>query len=903
MKNQLTKFRRTAVSTSILYAVAGVVAIAAVNTPVYAQSALEEIVVTAQRRSQSMQDVPISLEAVTGDYLQKQGYRALDELAQFTPSVIVEPEHLRPSMSVRGLGAATTDAFTVEQSTPIFLDGVHYARTSMIKLSFLDVQQVEILKGPQPVYFGQNAIAGAFNITSRKPTPEWEGYVDGSVANFGTKIVEAAIGGPITDTFGIRIAGKYDSADGYLQDVVSGAKFPNYENNAARIIAQWTPNEQFQATAKFDSASLEKGAEGIAICQRSTAATTPGTFTSVYFEPPLGTGAGTGINKVVFTPLPDCDDTGSQLGRSSNGPFSSPTGTFRDTDRLISIDIRDQGNALMQNYVGKNLLEGFEKMTPWSTYLDLKYELGNGITLSSLSSYDQFERETLRENRYGLTVNNTQYRDHNFRAISQELRVSSATGGAWDWMGGFYIQDIKEDYFAIFLRANTQQPIRFKNMEGEGQWKSAFANIAYNELLDGKLTVSVGARYSEVEKVTSIWGSTDRWVIRSNVTGDVSTPAYSSSGGCTTPLLAFGCTVAQVAANPLALNAGTGTGQSIWNGSTAIGFTRDRTPTANNWNGIQNPKGVFSGNEINPQVSLTYRLTDDHTFYGKYAESFKAGGADASLATIPTAAAATATCDSTCQYNRALDEFQFNPEYADHFEVGAKGLFLDGRLRYDVSAFQTSIKDLQIGATQALEFNSFISFTNAGEQKVKGIEFALDYAATDRLTLSGGGILMDNVMVDFIAACTEVELANPDATGCVPTPPNNTSGLIDRSGNRGANAPVWKFVLQADYEMPIFDDYILGLNVNSYISDGYITDNTGFSKVSMMRDHGDLSLNAAFSDADKNWEWSTFARNIFHPTPSYHIENDLTPEAFESRNRDTSDFVTYGVKFRYNFGN
>ena len=162
---------------------------------------------------------------------------------------------------------------------------------------------------------------------------------------------------------------------------------------------------------------------------------------------------------------------------------------------------------------------------------------------------------------------------------------------------------------------------------------------------------------------------------------------------------------------------------------------------------------------------------------------------------------------------------------------------------------------------------------------------------------------MDNVMVDFIAACTEVELANPDATGCVPTPPNNTSGLIDRSGNRGANAPVWKFVLQADYEMPIFDDYILGLNANSYISDGYVTDNTGFSKVNMMNDHGDLSLNAAFSDADKNWEWSTFARNIFHPTPSYHIENDLTPEAFESRNRDTSDFVTYGVKFRYNFGN
>lgn len=141
-----------------------------------AQLALEEIVVTAQRRNESLQNVPISLEAVTGDKIQMQGYRALDELAQFTPTVLVEPEHLRPSMSVRGLGAATTDGFSVEQSTPIFLDGVHYARTSMIKLSFLDVAQVEILKGPQPVYFGQNAIAGAFNITTRKPTPERSGH-------------------------------------------------------------------------------------------------------------------------------------------------------------------------------------------------------------------------------------------------------------------------------------------------------------------------------------------------------------------------------------------------------------------------------------------------------------------------------------------------------------------------------------------------------------------------------------------------------------------------------------------------------------------------------------------------------------------------------------------------------
>ena len=293
-----------------------------------AQGALEEIVVTAQRRTESSQDVPISIEAISGDQIQRQSYRDLNELALFTPTVIVEPEHLRPSMSVRGLGAATTDAFTVEQSTPIFLDGVHYARTSMIKLSFLDVAQLEILKGPQPVYFGQNAIAGAFNITTRKPTPEWEGYVDGGVSSFGTNIIEAAIGGPITETFGIRVAGKYDKADGYLRDIVSGEKFPNYENLAGRVLLQWTPNDKFKAIAKYDAADLNKGAEGTGVCYKPSA-TEPqaraGIFDmrAVWIQPPLGTADRHGV---PFRPLPDCEDIDDE-GRSSNGPFFAPDGS------------------------------------------------------------------------------------------------------------------------------------------------------------------------------------------------------------------------------------------------------------------------------------------------------------------------------------------------------------------------------------------------------------------------------------------------------------------------------------------------------------------------------------------------------------------------------------------------
>lgn len=879
-------FRRTRLYTSVLSVVAGAVVMTSVPAPVRAQAALEEIVVTAQRRNESMQDVPISLEAVSGDYLQKQGYRALDELALFTPTVIVEPEHLRPSMSVRGLGAATTDAFSVEQSTPIFLDGVHYARTSMIKLSFLDVQQVEILKGPQPVYFGQNAIAGAFNITTRKPTPEWEGYVDASVGSFNTKVAEAAIGGPINDAWMFRVAGKYDSSEGYLHDIVTDDSFPEYENLAGRLMLTWKPNEQFEATAKLDKADLDKGAEGIGICL-NTLATSPqvGSVTfnqqATWVQPPLGTANRNGIQ---FKPLVDCENHTNE-GRSGNGPFFAPDGSYLENGNRNAIDIRAAGDQLFMNMFGVNMTDGFEKLTPWSTYLDMKYELDNGIVLSSLTSYDEYERVTNRENRYSLMVANVQYRDHDFRAYSQEFRVSSPESDTWNWMAGAYLQDIDEQSVFLGVRGNTDQPIRVKFYEGTGLWRSAFANISYDALFDGKVSISVGARYSDVQKETKIYGYYDTWIMRDPNTGVATTLPYA----CRTQCSGF--------------SALTG----YWQGATAVGYTTTHyaindpvnTPLASRapqWDGIDQDPGRADANELNPQVVLSFRPTDEHTMYIKYVESFKAGGADGSIATFP--GVRNPGDPAVIPGASATSAFEFKPEYAYHWEIGGKGTLLDGTMRYDISAFDTKIIDLQIGTTQALSNNSFISFGNAGEQRVKGIEFAVDYAVTDNLTTSLGGVLMDNTMVDFLSTCTEVELLNPAESGC-----DVTNSTIDRSGERGANAPVWKFVLEMDYEVPVYSNYLLGLNGQGFLSDGYITDNTGFDKSVMMDDNHDLTLNASISDAEKNWTWSVFARNLFHPRTSYFPENDIDPQPVRTINLDTKHFASYGIKFRYNFGN
>ena len=316
-------------------------------TPLYvqAQGTLEEIVVTAQRREQSLQEVPISIETYGGLEITRQGYRDMQELSLYSPTVTVEPDILRNSITIRGLGAASADALTIEQSSPTFVDGIHFGRTSQIKLAFLDVASVEVLKGPQPVYFGQNAIAGAFNLTTRKPTPEWEGNLNAEASNFNTQKVEMGAGGPINDSWGIRVAGMFERSDGYLEDIVTNDKFPSFKNYGARVILQYTPSENFKATWELETSDQKKGAEGKHMCVidnppalslTNTAATHEPQY--VLLDPPYGVGW-----NVEHKPLGACYE--SNDGIRVSGALPPPT-------VLPPLHIAENGNTILLNING-----------------------------------------------------------------------------------------------------------------------------------------------------------------------------------------------------------------------------------------------------------------------------------------------------------------------------------------------------------------------------------------------------------------------------------------------------------------------------------------------------------------------------------------------------------------------
>ena len=180
------------------------------------ERALEEVVVTAQKREQSLNDVPISVVAISGEEISKGNIENLEDLSAKLPAITVTEAAAGDQIFIRGIGSGINSGF--EQSVGTFIDGVYFGRGRQSVSQFLDIDHVEVLKGPQSTYFGNNTIGGAINILARKPGTKWEGYVNALYeVEHDEYDLQIAGGGPVNDVLGVRIAGRYRNIDGWLK--------------------------------------------------------------------------------------------------------------------------------------------------------------------------------------------------------------------------------------------------------------------------------------------------------------------------------------------------------------------------------------------------------------------------------------------------------------------------------------------------------------------------------------------------------------------------------------------------------------------------------------------------------------------------------------------------------------
>ncbi|WP_197707355.1 TonB-dependent receptor [Sphingobium sp. LB126] len=232
---------------------------------------LEEIVVTARRKEESSLKVPVAVTAIGSATIERTNASDLTRIAQISPQIQVvnSSTAVASFVSIRGIGAASNDQF-IEQSVLMDIDGMQLGRGRVTGLAMFDLQQVEVMKGPQSLFFGKNSPQGVISIKSRGPGDTLNGYIRaGYEFNARERYIEGAIGGPLTETIGLRIALRADKTAGWLKNVAPEGPqvnpvdpfFPNIpgrykdrrpgsRNVAGRLTATWTPSSSFDTTLK-----------------------------------------------------------------------------------------------------------------------------------------------------------------------------------------------------------------------------------------------------------------------------------------------------------------------------------------------------------------------------------------------------------------------------------------------------------------------------------------------------------------------------------------------------------------------------------------------------------------------------------------------------------------------------
>lgn len=213
-----------------------------------------DILVTARRRSESAQDIPLAVTVLGGQQIAETGAFNVGRLQQLAPTLQFYSSNPRnTTLNIRGLGVPfglTSDGF--EQGVGIYIDDVYYSRVASATFDFLDLQQVEVLRGPQGTLYGKNTTAGAINIKTNQPTFDFEGTAEVSLGNYEFKQARVAVSGPLSDTIAVRVAASATDRRGTIRNVTSNQDIQSLDNLGLRAQLLWQPSNDLKITLAGD---------------------------------------------------------------------------------------------------------------------------------------------------------------------------------------------------------------------------------------------------------------------------------------------------------------------------------------------------------------------------------------------------------------------------------------------------------------------------------------------------------------------------------------------------------------------------------------------------------------------------------------------------------------------------
>jgi outer membrane receptor protein involved in Fe transport len=423
-----------------------------------------EVVVTAQRREQRLQDVPVSVSLVDGEALVRSNLGDLASVAERQAGVMITPGPT-DQLTIRGIGSGANNS-GFEQAVATFVDGVYRSRARATRAALLDVERVEILKGPQTTFFGNNAIAGALNITTRKPGADFSYNAQALYGMYGEYNVEAGVTTPLTDSLSLRLVGRLSGINGYVDNMFTGDKGPRERNRIGRVSLAFKPAAGFRSNLRFDIGKLS-GQDFVPF--------------QIEHCPP----------SAPFVPGASC---ASYVAAANGQPID---------DKL------DYRNASPASYLDYRFKE-----VAWTNEIDV-----GDLTLNAITGYFDHNTQYL-QHMIPVPVRGVGgggqlpiFQREAFRQWSQEVRLQSAIGHPVEWQLGVYVSGtrLRNDgvtgmFFGPFGASvppyTATSPIVGRiHVSEDSTNKSVFGAATLNPLAG--LKINLGLRYSVVDKDAS----------------------------------------------------------------------------------------------------------------------------------------------------------------------------------------------------------------------------------------------------------------------------------------------------------------------------------------------------------------------------------------------------------------
>ncbi|MCF7982631.1 MAG: TonB-dependent receptor [Pseudomonadales bacterium] len=812
------------------------------SSAIFAAS-IEEIVVTAQKKEESLQDIPMAISAFSGEQIAEDGIKDLNDIQGRTPGLVVANfSPGQPEIAIRGIGTKE-DGAAAGDSTVVSVDDVYIAARTAQVFDIFDLERIEVLRGPQGTLYGKNSIGGSINFITKKPTQQREFNFRQTIAEWDTFDTAAYISGGLSENVAGKVSLSRRKTDGFIENIPLN-KDDTGESETLSYRAQlvWDASESTEITLTLDGAD-----DDIGDTNRQ-----PFKVKSREVTPALGSGVSDGNLNDYNNPIAVNRTLGALYGKNANDPHKSFSDDIGFTDREVF------GASLKLNWE-INDLYSFTSITAYRENEFDWAEDSEGLPAANNNdgAFSTSGDPSLIAPIQGFRRDATDTAIEDNEQFTQEFRVSYSSDSV-DWIVGLFyskenIERVETFYFGNYLNFGDWRttaggppnavpnylgniaisPVNVSDQENDSTSWAVYGQTTFR--LNEKMRLTLGLRYSEEEKEYT-------------ASGQAFLDAFVDAQGT---LAATGIPNIDV------LN------------STAISVTVqnfDPITTEDDWENV-------SG-----RIAFDWDLTDDTLFYASAATGFKSGG----FTGTPSSPSVAST--------------PFDPEEALNLEVGIKSLFFNRRLQLNASAFWTDYDELQVTfytvpLGSAVAFGEFFT-ENASSATIKGFELELQAYPTDELQVGGSIAYLDSEYEDFLTSTVVdggggrcdggnavLQIAGDPTQGC----------QLDFSGKNLRQAPELTAYLYTKYLWTLDSGANISAKIDLRYQDEsfYDPDN---NDTTLIPSYSLINARLAYGSANGRWEIALWGKNI--------NDKDYVTHIYSQRGGSIS-FANYGPPRQY----